>query len=440
MKKLVLTIAIIFLTLTSFAEANTPVHRAGFGMFYNSLSPYGAWMEIDNGVIVWRPTIIRRNWAPYRTGQWVWTSDGWYWDSYEDFGYITYHYGRWYYDDYYGWLWVPDYEWAPAWVEWRYDNSYIGWAPLSPYASFRIGIGIYFTTEYFTPYNHWHFVKYRYICEPNVYKHFIGHKYKYRIHANTKYRNNYRYYDGRVQNRGIDIDDVRKRSGRDIRERNLHRVSDPGELKNRKDKNELRTFVASRDQLSRGDFNTRDIKRSDRKSTLKTSEVELGDRRKDANRDEVKTIDTRKDVRTKEDGERRDVKIENKRPDIIQQEKNKDRVIDKSRDTKNVERKETRNVQIERKENEKKRELRVKDPKIEIKRESTTQNNDDRKVVDRKRESTNNRTNTNQGFEQKRNEVKEQKRNTEIQNTKRENTKVERKETNDRNSDERKRR
>jgi len=123
--------------------------------FYTELSPYGTWVEIDYGVVVWRPTVMRMGWAPYRMGSWVWTYDGWYWDSYESFGYITYHYGRWYYDDYYGWLWYPDYEWAPAWVEWRYDNDYIGWAPLHPYASFSINLGIFFTTTYNTPYNHW---------------------------------------------------------------------------------------------------------------------------------------------------------------------------------------------------------------------------------------------------------------------------------------------
>ncbi len=59
------------------------------------------------------------------------------------------------YDDYYGWLWYPDYEWAPAWVEWRYDNNYIGWAPLHPYAVFSVSVGIYFTNTYYTPYYHW---------------------------------------------------------------------------------------------------------------------------------------------------------------------------------------------------------------------------------------------------------------------------------------------
>lgn len=444
MKKTILTIAFLILTLTA-AEANTPVHRAGFGIFYSSLTPYGSWMEIDYGVVVWRPTIMRRDWAPYRMGQWIWTSDGWYWDSYEDFGYITYHYGRWYYDDYYGWLWVPDYDWAPAWVEWRYDDNYVGWAPLSPYATFRIGIGIYFTYEYYTPYNHWHFVKYRYMCDPYVYNHFVGHKYKYRIHANTKYRHDYRYYDGRVQNRGIDINDVRRRSGRDIKEREIYRVSDPREVKNRKDKNEIRTFVASRDELSRGDFDTRDIKRSDRKSTLRTNDVELGDRRKDVRNDEIKNREKQRVVTDDRNDNRKDVKVEEKRPEIIERNKTNDREIIKRDDTKKVETRDRTNVQIEKKETDKKRELPVTERKTEIKRETNQNRNDNvRTQTDRnveiKRETNTNRSN-NTVTEQKRNEVKEQQKRTETQ-VRRENTQTGRENNSNKNgtTEERKRR
>ena len=31
-----------------------------------------------------------------------------------------------------GWFWIPGDEWAPAWVDWRYSNDYVGWAPLPP--------------------------------------------------------------------------------------------------------------------------------------------------------------------------------------------------------------------------------------------------------------------------------------------------------------------
>ncbi|OYW70743.1 MAG: hypothetical protein B7Z37_29805 [Verrucomicrobia bacterium 12-59-8] len=39
------------------------------------------------------------------------------------------------------WVWVPGYEWAPAWVSWRQTQGQIGWAPLPPEAAWAPGIG-----------------------------------------------------------------------------------------------------------------------------------------------------------------------------------------------------------------------------------------------------------------------------------------------------------
>ena len=281
MRKLIISAAFLVLAFAFIAEAKPAVPRSVDGYFYTALTPHGVWMEIGSGVIVWRPTVMRTGWQPYSIGRWIWSADGWYWDSYEDFGYITYHYGRWHYDDFYGWLWVPDYEWAPSWVEWRYDNDYIGWAPLSPYAAFTIGIGLHYTYDYYAPYNHWHYVNYNYFYDPYLYKHYVASEYKYRIHSRTKYRNNFDYRDGRVVNRGVDIDVVRKRSGQDIREREIQRYSDPLEVrgKNSRDKDVLRTFVADRDLIKRERAQKLEVKRSDRKINLDVAKIELGDRR-----------------------------------------------------------------------------------------------------------------------------------------------------------------
>ncbi len=96
--------------------------------FYQALLPYGHWLTIYGGVTVWHPVFVPENWHPYTEGCWVWTQWGWYWVSDEPFGWIVYHYGRWYYDNFYGWIWFPDNEWGPAWVEWRSDDEVIGLA------------------------------------------------------------------------------------------------------------------------------------------------------------------------------------------------------------------------------------------------------------------------------------------------------------------------
>ena len=105
---------------------------ATFQTFYDSLSSQGNWIQTDDYGYVWQPNVQDPNWAPYTDGNWVYTEDGWTWNSNEPFGWATYHYGRWVNLDGTGWVWVPGYTWAPAWVSWRYGDGYVGWAPLPP--------------------------------------------------------------------------------------------------------------------------------------------------------------------------------------------------------------------------------------------------------------------------------------------------------------------
>jgi hypothetical protein len=80
-------------------------------------------------VWVWRPNIYYWGWSPYSNGRWEYTDDGWCWVSDYDWGWACYHYGRWVFDDFYGWIWIPGSYWAPAWVDWCYNDYYVGWYP-----------------------------------------------------------------------------------------------------------------------------------------------------------------------------------------------------------------------------------------------------------------------------------------------------------------------
>jgi len=51
-----------------------------------------------------------------------------YWDSEHPWVAIPFHYGRWVFRG--SWLWVPAYEYAPAWVIWRHGEGHMGWAPV----------------------------------------------------------------------------------------------------------------------------------------------------------------------------------------------------------------------------------------------------------------------------------------------------------------------
>ncbi|MCS7053006.1 MAG: hypothetical protein NZM09_04655 [Ignavibacterium sp.] len=319
MKKIIFIVATLtFVTLYSETlRANKPYHLDGY--FYSCLTPYGTWILLDHGVYAWRPTIIVKTWAPYKIGRWVWTDYGWYWDSYEPFGVIVYHYGRWHYDDYYGWIWIPDYEWAPAWVEWRYDDDYIGWAPLPPYAVFKPYYGVIYTYSYAVPVIHWHYVKIKYFCKPYVYKYYVPEKVKYRVHQNTKYRNEYRYSNGRVINQGVEYDFIRKRTNDNIQKRELTIVDNPRIIneKSDRDKNRIETFIADRDKILKDRETIRNaeiIRENKIKPSIELSRVELAETR-------YKNEISRKDDR--ENSEREDTKLSRRVSDIQSRDDNR---------------------------------------------------------------------------------------------------------------------
>lgn len=247
-----------------------------FGMFYSSLRSHGDWIELDADVIAWRPYGVGRHWKPYTLGRWSWTSQGWYWDSYEPFGWATYHYGRWHYDDYYGWIWLPDYAWAPAWVEWRYDDDYIGWAPLPPYASFHPSFGIRFTFGWRSHYSFWNFVSYRRFCDHRVHYYVLDSRRSSRIFENTKYRNNYYSDRDRIVNGGVDRELVERRGGYRVAERNI---------RNTEDYNALDRKRSSRDNEVYAYRPSERVIRSDREA--EKYEIKRGENRSSIDRDKM---------------------------------------------------------------------------------------------------------------------------------------------------------
>jgi hypothetical protein len=227
-------LALVALPLTAASAA--PAHgfsqvsiSGSVGFFYSSLSPYGEWIEIDAGYYGWRPLRVQRGWRPYLHGRWTWTDYGWYWVSYEPFGWAVFHYGRWYFDDYYGWIWIPDHVWGPAWVEWRYNDDYIGWAPLPPYASFSVTMGIRFTTRWYAPVGYWTFVPYRYFTSTTIVRHAAPADYSRRLIGVTRATSRYDIERDRVINRGVDRGYVERRGNTRIDRFDVTTSRDRGE-------------------------------------------------------------------------------------------------------------------------------------------------------------------------------------------------------------------
>jgi hypothetical protein len=106
--------------------------------FVDPLAGFGAWVDVAPYGKAWQPSedVVGADFVPYGTdGSWATNDDGdWVFVSKhdDDFGWATYHYGRWVVSDDYGWVWIPGTTWAPAWVEWRFGGGNTGWAPVGP--------------------------------------------------------------------------------------------------------------------------------------------------------------------------------------------------------------------------------------------------------------------------------------------------------------------
>jgi hypothetical protein len=119
------------------AASSAPAARLGLAPalrpLYDALEGEGDWVLVEPQGWVFRPRVNTVAWRPYQDGHWEPSyAFGWVWESHEPFGWITDHYGFWFYDDFQGWLWKPYGAWAPSWVAWVQVGNFVGWAPLPP--------------------------------------------------------------------------------------------------------------------------------------------------------------------------------------------------------------------------------------------------------------------------------------------------------------------
>ena len=305
MKKIALAVVLLMIAVSTSSAHYLPHGSVGvsFNVFYSSLGAHGDWIPIDGGIYAWRPVGVAVGWRPYTVGRWVWTDDGWYWASDEPWGWAAYHYGRWYYDDFYGWVWIPGYDWAPAWVEWRYGGDYIGWAPLGPYAVFHISFGIHYAHHWLTPAYYWAFVDCRYIADPYM------HRYVYRTEHNTRYIGrtrtigNVRYDRGRIISRGPEREYVERRGNIrvpraevvEVNDRAVERLVRSGDRERievyrpRIEERSAKTPVDRPDRVREGD---RKIDLDSRKFDVRAREVEREDGRDVRRAEEYRTRET----------------------------------------------------------------------------------------------------------------------------------------------------
>lgn len=191
--------------------------------FYDELSPYGTWINDPEYGYVWRPDVDQADFRPYYSnGRWAMTEYGNTWVSNYDWGWAPFHYGRWIYNRYNNWVWIPDTIWGPAWVDWRSGGGYYGWAPMGPSISININIG----RRYVTPDFCWNFIPERHIYYNSYPRYYSGRNRVYIrntvIINNTYVRNNRTYYSGPR------IDDVRRATNQNVTVYNVSRTNRSG--------------------------------------------------------------------------------------------------------------------------------------------------------------------------------------------------------------------
>lgn len=297
--------------------------------FYDELSPYGDWVYTSDFGYVWRPYFEHPDaFRPYSSnGHWVNTDFGWTWVSDYDWGWATFHYGRWSFDNYLGWMWVPGYEWAPAWVTWGNYGDYYGWAPMGP------NIYVSVNSNWYAPDPWWTFVPRRHFCATN-WNHYIYDRpvhvtnitYITNVYNNNNYNsnNNSWYYGPRVSEverysstkvRRMEVVDSHRADNTGIRNERLNvyrpevdnsrRDSRPTEYRNaeqaRKDRRVQPTNARTNDP---GVNRTRENRTEVRNSTMKSDSrntINKGTRvepRSTTQTQSNRTTDVRKDTRS----------------------------------------------------------------------------------------------------------------------------------------------
>lgn len=212
--------------LSTASAVAPPTDRPNISFFYESLYPYGNWLEIDGGWC-WQPnaTIIDADWAPYcNRGHWVWSDWGWCWVSDYSWGWAPFHYGRWFHHRRHGWCWAPDTDWGPAWVSWRRGDDYCGWAPLPPRTRYVDRDGFYYRGsrvsvdfEFNLTFNDYHFVPVSSFCDPHPWVHMVPRGRAEETYRRTVFvKNGYGFGHDHIINNGLPIEDITRSSGRTI--------------------------------------------------------------------------------------------------------------------------------------------------------------------------------------------------------------------------------
>lgn len=142
--------------------------------YYHVLAPYGRFHRTSDGLIwVPRRSVVGAHFVPYMSaGNWVNSNHGLMFVSDWNWGWLPFHYGRWFRHPRHGWSWVHRPGWSPAWVRWRHGGGYVGWVPEPPG---RRGL----------PHRYWAFASPRRMVQGRAWRRYVVPRHRWRTVMHT---------------------------------------------------------------------------------------------------------------------------------------------------------------------------------------------------------------------------------------------------------------
>ncbi|MGZ8095676.1 MAG: DUF6600 domain-containing protein, partial [Methylosarcina sp.] len=131
-----------------------------------------------------------------------------------------FHYGRWVWDDWYGWVWVPGTLWAPAWVFWQYGGGYLSWAPMppqyvwNPYISYSTS---YFNYDRYVNWDSWVFVRDRDFPRRHRPRRLIAPDHNRELLKSTQRIDHMTVINNNIVNQGVPLNHIEQATGRRIK-------------------------------------------------------------------------------------------------------------------------------------------------------------------------------------------------------------------------------
>jgi hypothetical protein len=202
--------------------------------FYDTLAPYGTWVDVNGYGPCWQPSVVVINsgWQPYfDCGHWAYSNCGWYWCSDYSWGWAPFHYGRWFRHHNLGWCWRPERVWGPSWVCWSYSGDYCGWAPLPPAAGFSTGVGLTYAghpapsgCHFGLGANHFHYVAWNHFSDRHLRPYSLGPNQTEHIFGQSAVTTGIAVQNNRIVNIGISPERVAAATHMPVNQIALHNV------------------------------------------------------------------------------------------------------------------------------------------------------------------------------------------------------------------------